>query len=204
MPALPLSDVTAIVLVGGQGRRMAGQDKGLVEMHGKPLIAHVLERVTSQVTHILINANRNHDRYAAFGYPVVSDEVEGFVGPLAGIHAGMGQANTDWVFSLPCDTPFFPQNIVPRLYESAQQSGAQVAVACAGGREQPVFMLAQRRLRDSLASYLASGERKIDKWYNGLGGLGKNKVAKVTFTDAPAFANINTSEELHALQQNMD
>lgn len=187
------ADVTAIILVGGRGRRMGGQDKGWVCMHGTPLINHVLNRICSQVSAVVINANRNLQRYRALGYEVVCDEVPGFAGPLAGVHAGMAAAKTEWVLSLPCDTPFFPQDLLPRLYVETTQKKAQVGVACAGDRDQPVFLLAQKALRESIASYLHSGERKIDRWYH---SLVKDKIAKVAFADANAFANINTPADL--------
>ena len=105
-------DVTGIVLAGGMGRRMGGVDKGLVELEGRPLVAHVLARLAPQVGALLINANQNRERYAAFGHPVVPDEVGGFAGPLAGLHAGMTHAATPYVATVPCDSPFLPPDLV--------------------------------------------------------------------------------------------
>ena len=86
--------ITGIVLAGGQGRRMGNVDKGFVELDGRPLVAHVIERLAPQVTTLVINANRNAERYAVFGYPVVADAIGGFAGPLAGLHAGLTAATT--------------------------------------------------------------------------------------------------------------
>ena len=107
--------ITGIVLAGGLGRRMGGVDKGLVDFLGKPLVAHVIQRLNPQVDEILINANREIDRYAAFGHPVIQDDIEGFAGPLAGLHKGMREAKHPYVLTVPCDSPLLPMNLVGRL-----------------------------------------------------------------------------------------
>jgi len=187
------TDVTGIVLAGGQGRRMGGVDKGLVALGGRPMIAHVLERLAPQVGPILINANQNHDRYAAFGAPVVPDAVGGFAGPLAGLHAGMTQATTPLVVTVPCDSPFLPADLVARLAAGMAVNDAQLAVARTFDQPHPVFALVRRDVLPHLAAYLAGGGRKIDFWYATL------RVVEVAFDDeVDAFRNINTVDELAA------
>jgi len=110
-----LARVTGLVLAGGMGRRMDSRDKGLVPFRGKPMVAHVIERLAPQVGSVLINANRNSEQYEAFGYPVISDEVGGFAGPLAGLHAGMRACTTELIVTAPCDSPFLPLDLVARL-----------------------------------------------------------------------------------------
>ena len=110
------TDITGIVLAGGQGRRMGGVDKGWVELAGAPMIAHVLRRLAPQVDDILINANQNLERYRALGHPVFADTVGGFAGPLAGLHAGMTHATREMVVTVPCDSPFLPPDLVDRLH----------------------------------------------------------------------------------------
>lgn len=184
-------DITGIVLAGGQGRRMGGVDKGLVELGGIPLVGHVLARFAPQVGELLINANQNLDRYAAFGYPVVPDAVGGFAGPLAGLHAGLSRAATDYAATVPCDSPFLPADLVARLYTALAAAGAQLAVARTFDQPHPVFCVARRDVLPHLEAFLAGGGRKIDAWYATL------SVALVAFDDeAQTFRNINTADEL--------
>jgi len=181
--------VSGIVLAGGLGRRMGGVDKGLQLLHGRPMIAHVLARLAPQVDDIVINANQNLERYAAFGHRVVSDRVSGFAGPLAGLHAGLAAVAHPLAVTVPCDSPFLPADLVARL---AEQLGANdLAVAKTGDQPHPVFALVHRSVVSNLENYLAGGGRKIDAWYASL------QVVEVAFDDeADAFRNINTLEEL--------
>ena len=186
-------NVTGIVLSGGKGRRMGGVDKGLVDLGGKPMVAHVLSRLAPQVGDVLVNANQNLDRYRALGYPVVPDEVGGFAGPLAGLHAGLTRATRDFAITVPCDSPFLPETLVARLAEALLREGAQLAVARTFDQPHPVFALVRRDVLPGLAAYLAGGGRKIDAWYAALA------VVEVGFDDeADAFRNINTAAELEA------
>lgn len=185
--------VTGIVLAGGQGRRMGGVDKGLVELDGRPLVAHVLARLAPQVAEVLINANQNLERYAAFGAPVVPDAVGGFAGPLAGLHAGLTRAARDYVVTVPCDSPFLPEDLVARLVAARAERDADLAVAKTFDQAHPVFALVRRAVLPHLAAFLAAGGRKIDAWYATL------RVIEVPFDDeADAFRNINTAAELAA------
>ncbi len=187
--------ITGVILAGGLARRMGGTDKGLIPFAGKPMVAHVLERLAPQVDEILINANREIDQYATYGYPVIPDEIEGFAGPLAGLHRGMSMANHPFVLIVPCDSPFLPADLASRLMQALQQADADLAVAKTGTQAHPVFCLCRTSLKNHLQSYLQSGGRKIDAWYGTL------KVVEVAFDDQPqAFANINTLEELESLQ----
>jgi molybdopterin-guanine dinucleotide biosynthesis protein A len=187
------ADVTGIVLAGGQGRRMGGVDKGLVLLAGRPMIAHVLARLVPQVGAVLINANQNLERYRAFGHPVIPDEVGGFAGPLAGLHAGMTQASGALVVTVPCDSPFLPLDLVARLRARLDEEHAQIAVARTFAQPHPVFALVRRDLLPDLARFLEGGGRKIDAWYAPLA------VVEVAFDDeAASFRNINTADELAA------
>lgn len=204
-PASTISrgDITGIVLAGGLGRRMSedgsGVDKGLQPFRGKPMVGHVIERLAPQVHTLLINANRNVERYREFGWPVVRDSIEGFAGPLAGLHAGMTHASTPWVLTVPCDSPFLPLDLASRLCAAIDASiapggdssrKAQLAVARTGTQPHPVFALVERSLLPQLQSFLAQGNRKIDAWYAPL------RTVEVDFDDEAAFRNINTMQEL--------
>lgn len=187
------ADVTGIVLAGGMGRRMGGVDKGLVELDGRPMVAHVLARLVPQVGAVIVNANQNLDRYASFGHPVVTDDVGGFAGPLAGLHAGMTRATTRYVATCPCDSPFLPLDLVARLGDGLRADGAALAVARTFAQPHPVFALVRRDVLGHLGAFLAAGGRKIDAWYATL------RVTEVPFDDeAEAFRNINTVDELAA------
>jgi molybdopterin-guanine dinucleotide biosynthesis protein A len=183
--------ITGVVLAGGMGRRMGGVDKGLLELRGRPLAAWVVERLRPQVAALLINANQNRERYAAFDCPVVADEVPDFAGPLAGLHAALSAAQTPLVATAPCDSPFLPADLVSRLFSALTATGADLAVARTFDQPHPVFCLCRRDVLPHLTDYLAGGGRKIDRWYATL------KVVEVAFDDeADAFENINTPEEL--------
>lgn len=186
-------DVTGIVLAGGMGRRMGGVDKGLVLLDGRPMVEHVLARLSAQVGTVIINANQNIERYAAFGCAVCPDAIGGFAGPLAGLHAGLTQAATSHVVTVPCDSPFLPLDLVARLAAGMAGAAAQIAVAKTFAQPHPVFALVSRDVLAHLTAFLTAGGRKIDAWYATLA------VVEVAFDDeADAFRNINTAEELAA------
>jgi len=186
-----MQGVTGIVLAGGQGRRMGGVDKGLQLLEGRPMVAWAIERLAPQVEAIVVNANQNLDAYRAFGYPVVSDAVGGFAGPLAGLHAGLQATHSALAVTVPCDSPFLPRDLVTRLRGALDARNADLAVAKTGTQAQPVFSLVRRSVLPHLETFLQSGGRKIDAWYASLA------VVEVSFDDQPdAFSNINTREEL--------
>ena len=185
-----MNPVSGIVLAGGLGRRMGGVDKGLQPLHGKPMVAQVLARLAPQVSEIIINANQNREAYAAFGHRVVADDISGFAGPLAGLHAGMKAAAHSLVVTVPCDSPFLPEDLVLRLENALKEN--DLAVARTGEQAHPVFALVRKSVLPNLEAFLQKGGRKIDAWYSAL------KFVEVRFDDQPdAFRNINTLEELN-------
>lgn len=187
-------DVTGIVLAGGLGRRMSGGgqsvDKGLQPFRGRPLVAHVIERLGPQVGAVIINANRNPDAYRRFGHPVLADRIEGFAGPLAGLHAGLQATTTRYAVTVPCDAPFLPPDLVARLGASLQAADARIAVATTGAQRHPVFALLERGLLERLQAFLEDGGRKVEAWQ------ASEPRVDVDFDDADAFRNINTPEDL--------
>lgn len=197
MGTSPLSmSVTAVILSGGRGTRMGGVDKGLVTFRGRAMVEWVLDRIEPQAAEVLISANQNLDRYLALGYPVLTDRVAGFAGPLAGLHAGLSQARCELVLMVPCDSPFLPADLVRRMAQALENSEADVAVARTGDQPHPVFCLCRADLLADLTAYLEGGGRKVDAWYAPL------KVCEVAFDDrAEAFVNINTLEQLQALER---
>lgn len=188
--------VTGLILAGGKGSRMGGVDKGLQAFRGKRLVDHVYERLAPQVGGVIINANQNQEAYRTFGVRVVSDAIGGFVGPLAGFHAGLCVSKRPFLASVPCDSPFLPEDLVARLYARIDETGAELAVAKTGDQPHPVFSLMRRGVLDHLYDYLKEGGRKIDAWYATL------NVVEVAFDDeAEAFSNINTLDELASYEK---
>ena len=191
---IPQYDLTGLILAGGQGRRMGGVDKGLVPFAGRPLLAHVRERLAGQVAELLVNANRSLDAYAEFADRVIEDAEAGYQGPLMGIYSGLRAARTPWLLVVPCDTPALPDDLVARLVAGIGE--ADIAVAGDGQRLHPVVALIRTALADDLAAALADGERKIDRWY------ARHAWVQVDFPEGEgAFANLNTQDEKHRLEQ---
>lgn len=189
--AIDPASITGLILAGGQGRRMGQVDKGLQPFRGYPMVMHVLLRLSPQVGALLINANRNLETYADLGHPVVSDRIEGYAGPLAGLHAGLTRCETPYMLSAPCDSPFLPADLAQRLAAGLIEKNADLAVARTGSQVQPVFCLMRADLGSHLSDFLQQGGRKVDAWTASL------RLAEVDFTDqTDAFRNINTLEEL--------
>lgn len=182
----PKQTITALILAGGRGSRMGGQDKGLIEFTGQPLIAHILQAIKPQVAQIMVSANRNQTRYAEFGYPVLADPLDDYQGPLAGMQAGLEAIDTPLMLVLPCDGPFVDSHLAQRLLHGLDSAQADIAVAHDGTRLQPVHVLLRRELLPSLKAYLDQGDRKIDLWY------AQHNWTKVDFSDHPEqFHNLN-------------
>ena len=187
--------ISAIILSGGRATRMNGVDKGLVLLQSKPLIQHVIERLTPQVDEILINANRELTQYQALGYPVLQDEVEDFLGPLAGFSLGLQHAKHGYVLTVPCDSPLLPVDLAQRLMAALVENNAEVAVATSDDNTHPVFCLCKKTVLPSLMAYLQQGERRVSAWQK------SQQYIEVDFTDCnEAFTNLNTFEDLAALE----
>ena len=200
--------VVGVLLAGGLSRRMGGGDKCLRDLGGKPILARIIERVAPQVGTLVLNANGDPARFAAFDLPVAADVVEGYAGPLAGVLTGMEWAAANapgaaWVASFACDTPFLPEDMVARLLaaiEAARSDGGGADMACAvtHGRTHPVFGLWPVALRGALRKAMVEEEiRKVDLW------TGRYKLVEVAFPDVatPAgpldpFFNTNRPEDM--------
>lgn len=193
--AAKTTGVTGVLLAGGLARRLGGGDKGLLPLGGEVMAARTLAVLAAQCDAVVVNANRNIAEYERLGFPVAPDLVPDYAGPLAGMHAGMSAAATEWIATAPCDSPFPPDDLVARLMATALESDADIVTATAGGRAHPVFMLARRKLRDDLLEFLKTGGRKIEAW------RARHRFAEREFPDAAAFANINTPEELQAAER---
>ena len=187
--------MVGLVLAGGRARRMDGIDKGLIEIAGRPMIEHVLDRLRPQVRQVLINANRNLEIYQSYGYPVVADTLDGFHGPLAGVATALRGLECPFLLTVPCDAPLLADDLAPRMLETLVAERADAAVAHDGQRLQPVFLLLRKSLAAGLERYLAGGGRKIDSWLN------SQRLATVDFSDrSGSFANVNDPVQLRDLE----
>lgn len=225
------AQITGLILAGGQSRRMAsafggaaGGDKGLLDLAGRPMLAHVIERLRPQVGHMVVNANGDPARFAAFGLPVVADTIQGFVGPLAGVLAGLrwSAANVPGathVASVSADAPFLPGDLVERLVSGAgsdpshrtpelkrelrgegsdpMAAAPRIALASSGGELHPVIGLWPVALADDLEAALTSGVRKVLAWTDRHGTLAVAfPFLEIKGRRIDPFFNANTPEEL--------
>jgi len=186
------SNICGAILAGGRGQRVGGVDKGLLKFDGRPLIEHAIAAIVSQVSTIMISANRNQEQYERLGYPVIADGEADFPGPLAGISGVLEKNTLPYVLIVPCDMPFLPLHLVERLSVAMNYQRAMAAVACDAERLQPLCLLLHRDIREDLLCYRRSGGRKVRDWLKGL------RYCEVDFSDcSEAFANINTQEQLN-------
>ncbi|WP_372602886.1 molybdenum cofactor guanylyltransferase MobA [Actibacterium sp.] len=188
-----------LILAGGQASRMGGRDKALLPLAGRPLLAHVLDRLEPQVARVALSAAGDAARFERFGLPVLKDAGNDPAGPLAGILAGLEFAATqgaDHIVTVAVDTPFFPGDLVPQLLLAAESAGTPIALAASHGNLHPVFGLWPVALRDDLRAALAAGTRRVRVWAQDQG------MARAEFP-APGldpFFNINTPDDLAQAQ----
>jgi len=187
--------ITSVILAGGLGTRIGGA-KGLQPLHGRALIDWVLDSVSRQCEEVLINANGVPDAYLCFGFPVIADQTPDWPGPLAGLQSALRLARHDWVASVPCDTPFLPDDLIARLYKAVSTTTTmEASVAVVAGKRQPTIALYHKSVLPKLDAYLNSGSRKVNSWLETL------NLSEVVIDDAIAFTNINTLDDLaHASQ----
>jgi molybdopterin-guanine dinucleotide biosynthesis protein A len=198
--------VSGVLLAGGQSRRMGGGDKGLLALAGKPMLAHVIERLAPQVSAIVINANGDPQRFGAFGLPVVADTVGGFVGPLAGVLAGMRWSlatapERRWIITAPGDAPLIPRSLVASL-RAALADGGQIALARSHGELHPVIGLWPVALAADLEACLGKGVRKVLDWTDRHGRVAVDFApTRLAGADIDPFYNANTPQELETLRR---
>jgi molybdopterin-guanine dinucleotide biosynthesis protein A len=192
------STIIGVLLAGGQSRRMGGGDKSLRLLGGKTILARVVERARPQVAALVLNANGDPARFAAYGLPVAADVVEGYAGPLAGVLTGMEWARANapaahWLASFATDAPFLPTDLVARLGAAAADEGADMACAASAGQSHPVFGLWPVALAEDLKrAMVEEGVRKVDVW------TARYRLVTVDFPATPIdpFFNTNRPEDL--------
>ncbi len=195
MQNISKNEITGVILAGGQARRMEGKDKGLILLNEKPMIEYVINILKPQVGNLIINANRNHEKFSKYGFKIISDELSGFCGPLAGMASALNIIETRFLLTVPCDSPFISDNLAQRLITALETEDADISVVHDGERLQPVFCLIKKELLSSMTDFLDEGERKIDKWFN------QHHVAIADFSDIPhSLDNLNTYNDIKAVE----
>lgn len=188
-----INQISAVILAGGLARRMQGAEKGLQLLAGKPLISTILDRLSPQIDTIWLNVNREIERYQQLypQLPFYRDNLTDFQGPLSGMLSGFEHIDSKYLLFVPCDTPFFPSNLLKKLYTALTINQAQIAYAHDGERAHPTFALVHRSVAEPLRAYLASGERRLLYFFQ------TQKSVAVDFLDqSQAFQNFNTLEDL--------
>jgi len=186
---------SAIILSGGRSTRMNGEDKGLILFQSKPLIQHVISRLIPQTDEILISANREIQVYETFGYPVLQDTNNRFLGPLAGFLLGLTHAKQDYVLTVPCDSPLLPLNLAQKLFDGMTETNSDIAIANSDGITHPVFCLMKKSLLPSLQTFMSKGELKVGAWQK------SQRYCEVEFSNCGnAFVNLNSINELRELE----
>ena len=187
-----------VLLAGGLARRMGGGDKPMRTIGGRTILQRVIARLAPQCDGLILNANGDPTRFAAFGLHVVPDGVAGFPGPLAGILAGLdwvaaNRPEVKWMLSAAADCPFLPRDLVFRLHQGLVEQDAELAVAASDGQSHPVIGLWSVSLREKLRHALVVEDvRKIDRW------TARYRLATVTWPVEPLdpFFNANTVEDI--------
>lgn len=188
--------VTAVILAGGRAQRMAGKDKALQLLAGRPLLAYVISALRPQVDAIVINSNRPASDYLQFALPVIADTLPDYPGPLAGLLSALQSCASEFVLAVPCDTPLLPGDLVVRMRHALEAEHADVCSVSDGGQLHAAIILARRNCLSSLEQYLAGGQRKVQDW------LHSQRLAIADYSEQPGrFTNVNTIEELQQLEQ---
>jgi molybdenum cofactor guanylyltransferase len=188
--------VTGVILAGGRGRRMGGNDKGLIEVQGRPLIEYAINALRPQVDELMISANRNISVYKKYGYPVVPDALPDFQGPLAGMLAGLTRASSEYVAFVPCDVLSLPDDLVSRLMGPLTENKAEVCMAHDGERCHPVIALLKSSLVDVLQADLEKSVRKAEDW------MRSRKIVIADFSYASgSFFSINSPEDMEKISR---
>jgi len=189
------NNVNALILAGGRSSRMQFQDKGLMRLNNKPMVAQIVQRLKPQVKEILISANNNLDVYQEYSECVLEDEFDDFRGPIAGICEGLKTTSTDFLLVVPCDGPRLPMDLARRMLASCLKEGSLLATVHDGQFKQPTYSLIHKSLLANAKDFLIRGERKLGQW------LKENHSTLVDYSDQPeAFVNINSVEQLQELE----
>ena len=198
MSQCPSDQVTGIILAGGRGVRVGGEDKGLLVFNGEPIVKKVFKSLNQQVHMVVVSANRHVEEYQSFGVPVVKDRLPDYQGPLAGIEAALTVCMTPYALVVPCDAPFIRHDLAQKLYDKMEETNVNIVFAQSYTEQgevaaEPTFALIRSCMLSHLRAYLDSGKRKVLGWYE------LTDHASVLIDDPLCFANANTPEDFDRL-----
>ena len=191
------NDLCAVILTGGRSSRMGGGIKSLKKFNNKSIFDRVFENLQTQVNKVIINSNDSENLFVKYNVEVIKDSLEGFLGPLAGLHATLEWLNKNapyinWLVTVPGDTPFIPINLVKKLLDKVKNSNHKIVLAQSNGKTHPIIGIWHSNLFESLKNSLNSGNRKIMNWAS------QNSLGYEEFTNSKydPFFNINCKEDL--------
>lgn len=193
---MPDATMTGLILAGGRSTRMGGRDKAWVTLAGMPLLAHAVTRLAPQVDRLAINSNNPAEQFADLGLPVLPDNIPGFAGPLAGMHAGLQHYPDDWLIGVAVDLPGIPDDLVARLRAGI---GEKLCAYASDGRRHALAILFRPGAAGPVRAYLDNGGRRVGEFLAAHG-------AAVPFNrpqDRNLFINLNTPEELRRAEQEL-
>ncbi len=191
--------ITGVILAGGLGRRLGGVDKGLMNVAGRPLIERTLGSLVPQVDRVLINANRNIDAYARYGFPVVTDKHPDYQGPLAGMASALAAADSEYVLCVPCDATWLPPDLASRMKAALARDEGKVCAIHDGAWLHPVCALIPRALLPDLRQWLGDGRREVAGW------LQKHGLVTVSYPEWPSvYWSINTADDLASVERRLN
>tara|TARA_B100000073_G_scaffold328681_1_gene315449 strand:- start:484 stop:1092 length:609 start_codon:yes stop_codon:yes gene_type:complete len=184
------------ILAGGQSKRFGGGYKTFTNIKGTTILNQIIKKLNNFSEDIIINAN-NLDEFKDLDYPIVQDYFKGFLGPLAGIHSSIlwtknNHISKDWVFTVPSDTPFLPNNLLDEFLR-AYSSDKDIFIARSNKRHHPVIAMWNISLLESLENELKSKNSKIMLWVN----KHKFKFVEFDIDQEKNFFNINTQDDLN-------
>lgn len=186
--------VDAAIIAGGQGTRLDGADKGLLEWGKQRFAEHIAQKLRPYTDQLIINCNRNLPRYGVIADLLVHDEDQSFPGPLAGLLSVITGTDAEYVLTSPCDTPLIPEDYAPRMIEALQKNPGRLIVAHDGIQIQPLHLLLPKHLEASMREYLNSGKRKLTSW------IVTHEPVFCDFTEASeSFLNVNSPQEFDQL-----
>lgn len=153
--------ITYLILAGGRGQRMQGEDKGLMPWQGKPMIEHIIQQLNIPTHQLIISANRNIELYKNYAAKVVIDTLDDYQGPLAGILSAMQNCSSQHILCLPCDSPSPPSDIATELQQCLKSTNKSSVLCHDGKRLQPLFSLLDINHEKLLLGFLQQGRRKV-------------------------------------------
>jgi molybdopterin-guanine dinucleotide biosynthesis protein A len=208
------STIAGVILAGGSARRLfpenpSGGDKGLADLDGQPMLAHIIARFRPQVSRLILNINGPAERFSSFGLDVVADEGPGEHGPLAGLVAALTwtsmTSGISRLATVSTDVPFLPVDLVARLAAASEDSPDRPVIAISAGRRHPTIALWPAGLEDDARKTLHRGELSVDAFAKRHGAIAVSfPMGNIGGRTVDPFFNANTPDDLAAARALLD